>query len=64
MDEDRESGGRSLKRLTNGWDRGDDLSQLEFVKDGGLSGSVKTNHEDTWSEKTVECAYGSQVDGK
>ena len=36
-----------LERLTNGWNRGDDLAKLELVQDGGLTSSVETNHEDT-----------------
>ena len=32
--------------ITDGWDGGDDLSQLELVEDGGLSGGVQPHHED------------------
>lgn len=33
--------------LTNGWDCSDNFAQFEFVKDGGLSGSIKTDHKNT-----------------
>jgi hypothetical protein len=33
---------------TDGWDRGDDLAQFEFIQDGRLSGSVKADHENAW----------------
>jgi len=29
------------------WDSGDDLTKLELVEDGGLSGSIQTNHQDS-----------------
>ena len=32
-------------KLTDGGDCGNDLSQFELVKDGGLSGSVQTHHQ-------------------
>lgn len=31
---------------SNGGDGGDDFSELEFVEDGGLSGGIKSDHED------------------
>ena len=32
--------------LTDGWDSGDDLAELELVEDGGFTGGIETNHED------------------
>ena len=37
----------SLNVETNGGDGGDNLTQLQLVQDGGLTGSIKTNHKDT-----------------
>ena len=34
--------------LTNGRDGGDDLTKLELVEDRGLTGSVETDHENSW----------------
>ena len=33
------------RALTDGWDGGDDLSELELVEDGGLTSGIETNHE-------------------
>jgi hypothetical protein len=44
--------------LTDGGDGGDDLSKLELVEDGGLSGGVKSDHEDAHlllAEETRDC---------
>jgi hypothetical protein len=30
---------------TDSGDRGDNFAQLEFVQNGGLSGSIKTDHQ-------------------
>jgi len=35
----------SLDIEPNGWDGGDDLSQLELIKDGGFTSSIKPHHE-------------------
>lgn len=32
---------------TNGWDCGNDLTELQLVKDGGLTGGIKPHHEDS-----------------
>ena len=32
--------------LTNGWDGGHDLSQLELIQDGSFTSSIKPHHED------------------
>ena len=32
-------------KLTNSWDGGDDLSQLELIKNGGFTSSIKPHHE-------------------
>lgn len=32
---------------TDSGDGGDDLSQLEFVQDGGFSGRIQTHHQDS-----------------
>ena len=32
---------------TDGGDRGDDFTELELVQDGGLSGSVEADHENS-----------------
>jgi hypothetical protein len=32
---------------TNGGDSGDDFTQLQFVQNGGLTGGVQTNHQNT-----------------
>lgn len=32
---------------TDGGDCGDDFPQLEFVQDGGFSGSIQTDHQDS-----------------
>lgn len=32
---------------TNGRDSGDDFAKLELVKNGGLSGSVQSDHENS-----------------
>jgi len=37
----------SLNVEANGRDSGDNFTQLELVQDGGLSGSVETNHQNT-----------------
>ena len=37
----------SLNVEANGRDGGNNFSELQFVKDGGLSGSVKSNHKDS-----------------
>ena len=37
----------SLHVETNGWDSSNNLSELELVKNGSLSCSVKANHKDT-----------------
>lgn len=34
-------------RHTDGWDSGDDLTKLELVKNGGLSGGIETDHQDS-----------------
>jgi hypothetical protein len=36
-----------VEKLTNGRDRGDDLSKLELVEDGGLTSSIETNHQNS-----------------
>ena len=33
--------------LTNCGDGGDDFTELQLVEDGGLSGGVKTDHQDS-----------------
>jgi hypothetical protein len=33
------------ERLTDSGDGGDDLSELELVEDGGLTGSIEPNHQ-------------------
>jgi len=33
--------------LTDGWDRGHHLTELQLVEDGGFTGGIKTNHENT-----------------
>lgn len=33
--------------LTDRRDCGDDFTELQLVEDGGLSGSVKTDHQDS-----------------
>ena len=33
--------------LTNGRDGGDDFTKLELIQDGGLTGSVQTDHKNT-----------------
>lgn len=33
--------------LTNGGDGGDNFSELELVQDGGLTGSIKTHHQNS-----------------
>lgn len=35
------------ERLTNGRDGSDDFTEFQLVQDGGLSGSIKTNHKDS-----------------
>ena len=30
---------------SDGWDRGDDLTQFEFIEDGGFTSGIKTEHE-------------------
>lgn len=35
------------KKRTNGWDRGHDLTELQLVQNGGLSGGVKTDHQNS-----------------
>jgi hypothetical protein len=37
--------GYSRPYLTDSWDGGDDLTKLEFVKDGSLTSGVKTDLE-------------------
>jgi hypothetical protein len=32
---------------TNGGDRGDDFTKLELVEDGGFTGSIETDHQDS-----------------
>ena len=32
---------------TNGWDGGNNLSQLKLVQNGGLTRSIKTHHKNT-----------------
>lgn len=32
-------------RHTDGWDGGDDFTELQLVEDGRLSGGVETDHE-------------------
>ena len=34
-----------VKKHTNSGDGGDDLTELELVQNGGLTSSIKTNHE-------------------
>ena len=34
-----------LLKLTDGWDGCHDLAELQLVQDGGLTGSVKTHHQ-------------------
>lgn len=36
-----------LLNHTNGGDRGHDFTQLELVEDGGLSGSVQSDHQNS-----------------
>ena len=36
----------SLDVETNGGDGGDDLTQLQFVQDGGLTGGIEPDHKD------------------
>ena len=33
--------------LTDGWNGGDDLSELELVQDGRFTGGVETHHQDS-----------------
>jgi len=35
----------------DGGDGGDDLAELELVEDGGLTGGIEADHEDTLAEK-------------
>lgn len=35
------------RKRTNGRNSGDDLTKLQLVKNGGLSGSVETDHENS-----------------
>ena len=32
---------------TDCWDGGDDLTELQLVENGGLSGGIETNHQNT-----------------
>jgi hypothetical protein len=41
----RVTSGHVKGRRTDGRDGGDDLAQLELIENGGLAGSVKTNHQ-------------------
>ena len=34
-----------MMKLTNSGDGGDNLTELELVQNGGLTSSIKTNHE-------------------
>lgn len=50
------------KELTNGGNCCDDLTELELVEDGGLTSSIKTNHQNSHlflgkkpAEKLREC---------
>lgn len=50
------------EELTNGRNRGHDLTKLELVEDGGLTSSIKTNHQNSHfflgkkpAEKLREC---------
>lgn len=50
------------KKLTNCRNCGDDLTKLELVQDGGLTSSIKTNHQNSHlflgkkpAEKLREC---------
>jgi len=38
---------KERERYTNGGNGGDDLSELEFVENGGLTGGVETDHKYT-----------------
>ena len=52
-----------IKTPTNCRDCSDDLAQLEFVEDGGLTGGIQPNHQDPHlllSKKTLEKG-GEQV---
>lgn len=40
--------------LTDGGNGGDDFTELELVEDGGLSGGVKTDHQDSHLLATPE----------
>ena len=33
--------------LTDSRDRGDDFTELELVQDGGLTGGIETNHQNS-----------------
>jgi hypothetical protein len=33
--------------FTDSWDGRDDFSKFEFIQNGGLSRSIKTNHQDS-----------------
>lgn len=35
------------RQFTNGRNGGDNFAKLEFVQDGGLAGSIETDHQDT-----------------
>ena len=37
----------SLDIEANGWNGGDDLTELELVEDGGLTSSIETDHENS-----------------
>lgn len=32
---------------TNSWDSSDDFTELKLIKNGSLSGSIQTNHQDS-----------------
>lgn len=49
-----ESGGLGGSELTDGGDGSDDFTELQLVQDGGLSGCVKTDHEDSHLLTTPE----------
>lgn len=39
--------GQGGRGHTDGGDGGDDLTKLELVEDGGFTGSVETDHQDS-----------------
>jgi len=60
----------SLDVEPDGWDGGNDLTQLELVKNGGLTGGIETNHENSHLllgekalEHTLEPSHGCELTG-